>query len=129
MSHLKREKPIDELVSDLSDELRSLIRNEAVLARTEFKSKFSAAGRDFGSLAAGGAVLYAGFLAVLGAVVLLFGGIMPLWLSALIFGLLAVGAGYYLVRKGIEEIRHFDITPHETISSLKEDRTWLRRVK
>jgi hypothetical protein len=83
-------------------------------------------GKDVGFLAAGGAVAYAGLLAILAGVVILLDGVMPLWLSALLVGLVVAGVGYFLVRKGLDALKREDLTPRETVETLKEDAQWAK---
>ena len=48
------------------------------------------------------------------------------WAAALIGGLVIAGIGYALIRAGLSSFRPQDLTPRETIETLKEDARWLR---
>jgi len=116
------ERSLGELFADLVRDLTTLVRQEIALARTEVGQKAAQIGRDIGVLALGGAIAYAGFLAVVAAVILALGDLgLPWWLSALIVGLVVAGAGYLLVRRGLEALRGASLTPQQTIETLRED--------
>ena len=88
--------------------------------------KASRVGKDVGFLAAGGAVAYAGLLAILAGVIVLLGQVIPMWLSALLVGLVVAGVGYFLVRKGLDALKREDLAPRQTIETLKEDQQWAK---
>ncbi len=127
MAHVKDERPLGELFADLSQEIQRLVRDELALFKLEMSHKLSRVGKDIAFLAIGGAVLYAGLLTVIAAVVFLLGSAIPMWVSALIVGAIVLGSGYYLVQKGITELKRTDFAPRETISTLKGDKEWLKK--
>lgn len=126
MEQPKEERSVGELLSELTRELSTLFRQEVTLAKTEMTQKASKAGKDVGFLAVGGAVAYAGFLAILAGVVLALGLVLPWWLSALIVGVVVAAIGYFLIRKGQTALKQIDLTPQETVETLKEDKQWLK---
>lgn len=125
--HLKEEKSLGQLFSDLNRELQRLIRDEITLFKSEMSHKITRGAKDVSFLAVGAAVLYAGFLAVVAAAVFLLANAMPLWVSALIVGAIVLGTGYFLVQKGLKDLKRTDFTPRETISTLKGDKEWLKK--
>ena len=121
------ERSLGELFADLVNELTTLVRQEIALARTELGQKAAQVGRDIGFLALGGAVAYAGFLALMAALVIALGELgVPWWLSALIVGLVVAGAGYLLVRRGLDALRTTSFTPQQTMETLREDAQLLK---
>jgi hypothetical protein len=126
MQERKDDRSLGELFSELARETSTLVRQEVELARTEMTHKATRAGRHAGMIGAGGALAYAGLLALIAALIIGLGHVIPLWLSALIVGLVVVGAGYLLIRQGLDGLKRLDPTPHETIDSLKEDKEWLK---
>ena len=120
------DRSLGELFSELSQETTTLIRQEVNLAKTEMSQKASRVGKDVGFLAAGGAVAYAGLLAIIAGVIALLGLVIPLWLSALLVGLVVAAIGYFLVRKGLDALKQEELTPRQTIETLKEDKQWAR---
>ena len=126
MEQPKEERSVGELLSELTRELSTLFRQEVALAKTEMSHKATKAGKDVGFLAVGGAIAYAGFLAILAGVVLALGLVLPWWLSALIVGVVVAAIGYFLIRKGQTALKQLDLTPQETVETLKEDKQWLK---
>ena len=120
------DRSLGELFSELSQETTTLIRQEVNLAKTEMSQKASRVGKDVGFLVAGGAVAYAGLLAVIAGVIALLGLVIPLWLSALLVGLVVAGVGYFLVRRGLDALKRQDFAPRETMETLKEDQRWAK---
>jgi Putative Actinobacterial Holin-X, holin superfamily III len=120
------DRTLGELFSELAQETSTLVRQEVDLAKTEMGQKASRVGKDVGFLAAGGAVAYAGLLAILAGVIVLVGQVIPVWLSALLVGLVVAGVGYFLVKKGLDALKREDIAPRQTIQTLKEDGQWIK---
>ena len=120
------DRSLGELFSELSQETTTLIRQEVNLAKTEMSQKASRVGKDVGFMAAGGAVAYAGLLAILAGVIALLALVIPLWLSALLVGVVVAGLGYFLVRKGLDALKQEDLAPRDTIQTLKEDKQWAK---
>jgi hypothetical protein len=120
------DRSLGELFSELSQETTTLIRQEVQLAKTEMSQKASRVGKDVGFLAAGGAVAYAGLLAIIAGVIALLGLAIPLWLSALLVGVVVAAVGYFLVRKGLDALKQEDLAPQQTMETLKEDKEWAK---
>jgi len=122
------ERSLGDLFADLTRDMSSLIRQEAQLATTEMTQKAVTAGRHAGVLAAGGLVAYAGFFALLWAIVYglttLFA--MPLWLSSLIVATIALAVGGLMVWRGIDALKKTDLLPRQTVETLKEDAQWAK---
>jgi hypothetical protein len=126
MQEGRDDRSLGELFSELSQETTTLVRQEMNLAKAEMSQKASRVGKDVGFLAAGGAVAYAGLLAILAGVIALLGLIIPLWLSAVLVGLVVAGVGYFLVRRGLDALKQEDLAPRETMETLKEDKEWAK---
>jgi hypothetical protein len=123
----KDEKTISQLFADLSQETQQLLYDMMELAKSEMAQKASLASRDVALMAAGGALAYAGLLVLLGAVSLLLGLVMPLWLSAFIVGVVAVLVGYILLQEGRKDLRRKGLLPRQTIEEIKEESQWAKR--
>jgi hypothetical protein len=121
------ERSLGELFSDLARETSTLVRQEVQLAKTEMTQKATAVGKDVGFLAVGGAVAYAGLLALIATLIIVLGTIgLPWWLASLIVGVVVAGIGYFLVQKGLNALKHESMAPQQTIQTLKEDRQWAK---
>jgi Flp pilus assembly protein TadB len=121
-----QERSFGDLFRQLTQDLSTLMRQEVMLAKTELSQKASEAGKDVSLLAAGGAIAYAGFLVILAGVVLALGLVLPWWASALIVGVVVAAIGYFLIRKGQTALKQADLTPKQTIETLKEDQQWVK---
>jgi fatty acid desaturase len=127
MQHQQDERSIGELLGDLMQQTGTLVRQEVKLATTELSDKASRVGKDIGALAVGGAVAYAGFLALLAAIIIGLGQLgLPWWIAALIVGVVVVAIGGFMVQKGLTALKHQNMMPQQTITSLKEDQTWAK---
>lgn len=122
----REERSLGDLFSELTRETSTLVRKEIELAKTEMTDKATKAGKNVASLAIGGAVAYAGALAIIAGVILLLGNAIPLWVSALIVGLVVAGIGYFLIQKGLTALKNLDMVPRQTIETLKEDKEWAK---
>jgi xanthine/uracil permease len=119
-------RSLGELFSELAQETSTLVRQEVTLAKTEMSHKASRAGKHIGVLAAGGAVAYAGLLAILAGVIVLLDNVMPLWASALLVGVVVAIVGYLLVRRALDALKREEFAPRETMETLREDQQWAK---
>lgn len=123
----KDERSLGELFSDLARETSTLVRQEVELAKTEMTQKATKVGKDIGFLVVGGAVAYAGFLALVAAVAIGLGQLgMPWWLATLLVALLVGGVGALLVMKGLNALKQASLAPERTMATLKEDVEWAK---
>jgi uncharacterized integral membrane protein len=121
------ERSLGELIGDLARDMGVLVRQEVGLATTEMTHKASRAAGQIAVIAAGGLVAYAGVLAILAAVIVALAGAgLDWWQAALLVGVLAAVIGGVLVRRGLSALEHADLTPHETMQTLKEDTQWAK---
>ena len=126
MQGSRDDRSLGELFSELAQETSTLVHQEVNLAKTEMSQKASRAGKHAGVLATGGALAYAGLLAILAAVIVLLDNIMPLWVSALLVGLVVAVVGYLLVRRALDALKREDFAPRQTMETLKEDQQWAK---
>ncbi|MEX1158145.1 MAG: phage holin family protein [Thermomicrobiales bacterium] len=127
MQQSRDDRSLGELFSELSRQTSTLIRQEVALAKVEMKQKGAEAGKDIGMMAAGGALAYAGLLALIATAIIVLANVMAWWLSALIVGLVVVGVGGMLIQRGMSALKQSGIAPEQTIESLKEDKEWAKR--
>lgn len=127
MTQRQDERSLGELFSELARETSTLVRQEVQLAKTEMTQKATSVGKDAGMIGAGGAIAYAGLLAIIAGLILVLGLLIPMWLSALIVGIVVAGIGYLLIQRGISGIKRSSLTPDETIETLKEDKEWVNQ--
>lgn len=122
----QEQRSLGDLFSDLTRDTSTLVRKEIELAKTEMTDKATKAGKNIGFLAIGGAVAYAGLLALIGGIVVLLANVVALWVAALIVGVIVAGIGYALVQKGLTALKNLDLVPRQTIETLKEDKEWAK---
>lgn len=127
MEQSRDERSLGELFSELSRQTSTLIRQEIALAKAEMKQKGAEAGKDIGMMVAGGALAYAGLLALIAAVVIVLAEVMAWWLAALLVGLVVAGIGGLLAQRGLAALKQSGIAPEQTIETLKEDTEWAKR--
>lgn len=121
-------RTVGELVNELADEGRTLLRQELALFRTEMSDKVKEAGKQTSYIGAGGVLGLVGLEILLAAVVLALGLVLPLWAAALIVGaVVALGAGT-LALYGRAQLRRLDPRPTQTLLSLEENKTWATRL-
>ena len=127
MSGQQDNRSLGELFSALAADTGTLVRQEVELAKTEMTQKATRVGKDIGFLLAGGAVAYAGFLAILAAIAIGLGQLgLPWWVATLLVGLVVAGIGGFLVLRGISALRQETPLPQQTIDTLKEDAEWAK---
>jgi Putative Actinobacterial Holin-X, holin superfamily III len=121
-----RERPIGELVRDLSQQTSTLVRKEIELARAELQQKGKVAGKGAGLLA-GAAV--AGLLA-LGALtaglIALLDKAMAIWVAALIVMALWAIVAAVLAKAGQGALKRATPPAPQTVETVKEDIQWAK---
>ncbi|MDQ6760534.1 MAG: phage holin family protein [Acidobacteriota bacterium] len=122
----KQELSLGELFSQLANDTGTLVRQEVALAKVELTQKAASTGKDVGRLAAGGAIAYAAFLAVMAAVIGLLSYVIPWWAAALIVGIVVGIVGGVMVGNALSALKQTDLTPRQTVETLKEDAQWAR---
>jgi hypothetical protein len=106
--------------------LRKLM-DEIALASAEFSNSMRKLVAASTSVAAGGVVLFGGFLALLAAAVLGLANVVSPWLAALIVGLVVGLIGTAMVMTGIKALKPDTLKPARSVESLKEDKDVLMR--
>jgi hypothetical protein len=120
-------RPLGDLFGDLATEMSNLVRQEVALAKVEIAQKAKYVGRNVGYLVVGGAVAYAALLAILAAIIMLLARVMPHWGATLIVGVVVGAVGWILIGKAMMALQQADLTPRETVETLKEDATWMKQ--
>lgn len=123
---IKEQQSLGDLFSELSAGTSALIRQEVQLAKAELSQKASKVGSSVGFMVAGGIVAYSGFLVLLAAIVLILAELMPIWLAALLVGIVVAAIGALVAYNGWETFQKTKMVPERTIQTLKEDKEWLQ---
>jgi hypothetical protein len=124
----EQDRSLGELLAELSRETGLLVRKEVELATAEMASKGKVAAGHAATAAAGGALVHAGLLVLLGALVvgLVQLGLAP-WLAAVIVAVATMAMGYVLINTGRSGLRRVSLVPNQTIETLKETAAWTTR--
>lgn len=119
------------LLGDLVTEGTTLVRHEVRMARVELAEAARAVGTGTGFVAIGGVLALLGTLSLLTGVVLLIGDQwLPrdlYWVAALIFVLITGAIAWFLAKRGMRHLEPRQLTPDQTVATLKEDKEWLKR--
>jgi uncharacterized membrane protein YqjE len=121
-----RERPIGELVKELSAQTSTLVRQEIELARAELQQKGKVAGKGAGML--GGAAV-AGLLALgalTAALIALLDKAMATWVAALIVMALWAIVALVLAKAGQKSLKRATPPAPQTVETVKEDIQWAK---
>jgi uncharacterized membrane protein YqjE len=121
------ERPVAELLKDLSEQTSTLVRKELELAKLELTEKGKRAGLGAGMFGGASLVGLYALGALTAAIVLILATTMTAWLAAVIiaaaYGLLAAGlalAGRSRVKQATPPV------PEQATRSVKEDVQWAK---
>jgi len=122
-----RDESVGELLSDLSADLTTLVRQEIALARVEMTEKGKAVGKGAGMLAGAGVVGLAALGAFTAMLIALLALWMPVWVAALIVTVLWAIVAIVLVQVGRKKLKEAaPPKPEQTIETIKEDVQWAK---
>ena len=122
-----RDRPVGELLKELSTQTASLVRQELELAKAEMAEKGKQAGLGAGMF--GGAGLFAVFAlaALTTCVIAALATGMDVWLAALIVAAVYAGVAAVLGLVGRQKTREaIPPAPEQAIESTKEDVQWAK---
>jgi sulfite exporter TauE/SafE len=128
------QRTIGSLLCELTDESRTLLRQEIALAKAEITEKAARVGRNLAYLAIGAMIAYAGLLTLIfAAVAALVVGLentmdrsIAAWLAPLLVGIVVIATGLGLAFKAVATLKNEPLTPEKTLDSLREDTQWLK---
>lgn len=125
MSHVgdgRGEPSTGELISKLSADVSTLVRDELRLATAEMSGKAKKAGLGAGMFGAAGLLALYGVAVLLAAIVAALDLVMPLWLAALIVAvvlLIAAGIAALMGKNKVSEVG--SPVPERTVENIKAD--------
>lgn len=120
-------RPIGELLGELSHQLSTLIRQEALLARSEFVAGAKTWGRDVAVFAVVAVLAFVALVMAANTLVLLLieAGLRPWVASAAVAVGLALVA-VLMAQSRARAIARRRMTPVETVTELKETAQWIK---
>ena len=111
-----------ELVQRLSAQLSELVRRELDLARTELATKGKRAGAGAGLAGAGGVVALYGVGALIASAIAALALVVPVWLSALIVGVVLLLVAGVLALVGRRRLREATPpVPEQAVRGVQDD--------
>ena len=122
-----RDRPMGDLLKQLSQETTTLVRQELELAKAEMAQKGKQAGVGAGMFGGAGASALLGLGALSATTIVALDAAMPLWLAALIVTLVWFAVAGVLALQGKRKVQ--DATPpvpEQTQESVKEDVEWAK---
>jgi hypothetical protein len=122
-----RDRPLGELLKQLSEETTRLVHQELELAKAELADKGRQAGAGAGMFGGAGAIGLAALGALTACFILALNAVMPAWLAALIVAVVYGIVAFVLVRRGQAKLRQATPpVPTQTIETVKEDVEWAK---
>jgi hypothetical protein len=115
-----------EIISDISEGLSQLFRQEVELAKVEIRAEASKAGKAAGMFGGAGVAGLVTAIMLSFALTYALGNVMDLGWAALIVGVLWAIAAAALFAVGRSRARAISPVPRQTIETLKEDAKWLK---
>jgi Putative Actinobacterial Holin-X, holin superfamily III len=122
----RSERSVAALLSDLANQIGSLVRQEVALFKAELMEKLGLIGRSVGAIAVGAMIAFSGWLALVAAAILGLAIVLAPWLAALIVGIVLVGVGAGLLYFGKSRLDVDALAMRRTLGSLREDEAWVR---
>jgi uncharacterized membrane protein YqjE len=123
------EVPTAELVSRLAGQVSELVRGELELARTELAAKGKRLGAGAGLGGAGGVLALYGLGALITAAIAALALVWPLWLAALVVGVVVlVVAGVLALAARSQVRRATPPAPQHAIDSVRDDVATVREA-
>ena len=121
---------IGTLLRELAEGGTTLVRREVQLARIELAAMARNIGLGTAMFAAGGVLALLGVLSLMVGLILLIGDQwLPrdlYWLAALIVMVVTGAFAAWMAMKGKAQLAPSELTPDQTVATLKEDKEWLK---
>jgi hypothetical protein len=123
----QRERPIGELLKQLSEETTTLVRQELDLAKAEVAQKGQQAGKGVGMFGGAGVMGFMALGALTAFFILLLDGALPNWAAALIVAVAYGAIAGVLALQGRNRVRQATPPiPEQTLETVKEDVQWAK---
>jgi hypothetical protein len=122
-----RERPLPELLKQLSEQTTRLVRQELELAKAELIQKGKQAGAGAGLFGAAGAIGFLALAALTTCFILALNAVMPAWLAALLVAVVYGVVAAVLAMRGRAKVKQATPpVPEQTIETVKEDVEWAK---
>jgi len=117
-------RSLRDLINDVIDDSRNLVRGEIALARAEMEQKFERLAVAAGSIVGGLVLAFAALNVLLAALVVAIdkaGWGIPTWLAAVIVGGIVAIVALLLVRQGVKALSLKNLVPERTAANVQAD--------
>jgi len=122
-----RERPLGELLKQLSEETTRLVHQEIELAKAELTQKGKQAGMGAGLFGGAGAIGFLALAALTTCFILALDAVMPAWLAALLVAVVYGAIAAVLAMQGRKKVKQATPpVPEQTIETVKEDVEWAK---
>jgi len=108
------------------DEGRLRLARDIASAKEEIKGEANKAARAGGAIGAGGVLAHAALYLALFTIVFGLARVMPLWAASLIVTVVVGAVAAFLIFGGIKRFKTVEITPRRTLHQLQEDQQWMK---
>lgn len=116
------ERPVAQLVHNLSQQTSTLVRQELRLAQLEMQQKGKKAGLGLGLFGGAGAIAFYGLGALIAAAVLALAHAVEDWLAAVIVGVLLLAIAGLVALLGKKEVQEAGpLKPEQAMTSTQQD--------
>lgn len=116
-----REKPLSELLPQLTRDITLLAQQEVALAKQEAADKLGVIKTEAVGLTLGAVLLHSGLLALVAAFTLLLATFLPPWVAASVCGAVLAGAGALLLLRGKARLSQLDLGPKLVLENVSQD--------
>jgi hypothetical protein len=117
---------VGDLLGSLVTETGTLVRQELHLASAEMGQKGKRAVLEVSTMLMGGALVHAGLLALIFGGVLALAAFVPMWMSGLAIGVVAMVVGYTVVGRALKALRELDPVPQRTVATLQQGKAFMK---
>jgi putative superfamily III holin-X len=120
-THSESPASLAEIIGGLAGDIQDLVRGEIALARSELDQKFHRILVAFIWLLGGALLGFAGLVVLLQALAALLAIVLPVWLSALVIGVVVVGMGAVFANSGLGMLSLKELSPDRTVANIQKD--------
>jgi uncharacterized membrane protein YqjE len=122
-----RERPLGELLKQLSEETTRLVHQELELAKAELTQKGKQAGAGAGLFGGAGVLGFLALAALTTCFILALDAVLPAWLAALAVAVVYAAIAAVLALRGRAKVKQaVPPVPTQTIETVKEDVEWAK---
>jgi uncharacterized oligopeptide transporter (OPT) family protein len=127
LNERREERSAGDVLQNIVQDLRDIVRSEIQLARAEMSEKATEAGKGAGTLGAAAVIGLLAGAALVTTCIAAWAIIVPVWAAALIMSFILGVAASIAYSRGRDKLKHVNPTPERTARTLREDMQWARQ--